>query len=121
MQRYILRFRGNGAMPPVDVERIKDQVEVTVVDESPRSLLVEAPEQELNDLIEHMPGWIIAQERMLALPDLRPHLKSPEPVRSSAQPARSSAQPPPPPPTRSQSQPRTAAKSPRRTRTKRND
>ena len=93
-------------MPLVDVARIKGQDEVKVLGESPRSLLVEAPADELHELIEHMPGWIMAQEQMWALPDQRPRAKAPAPTS---------------PATRARSPRSVGVRSSRRPRTKPND
>ncbi len=72
MSRFILRYRGTGAKPAGDVERVRALPSVTVLDDSsPRMLLVEAPQTELNALVDSMPGWIVTQERMIPLPDTR--------------------------------------------------
>lgn len=73
MARFILRFRGSGPKVAQDVERIRALHNATVLDDSsPRMLLVEAPEADLKALIDSMPGWIMAEERMIPLPDPRP-------------------------------------------------
>lgn len=72
MSRFILRYRGTGPKPTVDVERIRALPSVTVLDDSsPRMLLVEAPQTELKALVDSMPGWIMTQEQMIPLPDTR--------------------------------------------------
>lgn len=73
MNRFILRYRGEGSKPTEDVERIRSLQKVTVLDESsPRMLLVEGPGTRLQALLESMPQWILTPERMIPLPDPRP-------------------------------------------------
>lgn len=75
MSRFILRFRGKGAKSAEDVERIRALPATTVLDDSSRMLLVEAPEAELKAAIEAMPDWAMSEERMIPLPDPRPKLR----------------------------------------------
>jgi hypothetical protein len=76
MNRYILRFRGQGAKPAADVERIRSLPNATVLDdESARMLLVEAPADELQTAMASLPGWVMTEERMILLPDPRPRVR----------------------------------------------
>jgi hypothetical protein len=69
MDRYILRFRGDGSKPAADVEVIRALPHTKIVDEdSNRMLLVEAPKEELLSAMELLPNWILAEERMLSIP-----------------------------------------------------
>ncbi len=69
MDRYILRFRGDGSKPVDDVEMIRALPHTKIVDEdSSRMLLVEAPKEELLSAMELLPNWILADERMLSIP-----------------------------------------------------
>lgn len=73
MSRFILRYRGQGAKPTRDVDRIRSLENTKVLDESsPRMLLVEGPEAGLKALVESMPQWVLTPERMIPLPDPRP-------------------------------------------------
>lgn len=72
MDRFILRYRGSGPRPAETVERIRGLPNVTVLDDSPRMLLVEGLEGELRSLIESLSDWVMAPERMVPLPDPRP-------------------------------------------------
>jgi hypothetical protein len=75
MNRFILRYQGQGSKPAEDVERIRSLEQVKVLDESsPRMLLVEGPETRLKALVGSMPQWVLAPERMISLPDPRPKL-----------------------------------------------
>ena len=75
MSRFILRYRGTGAKPAADVERIQALANMTILDaSSARMLLVEAPQAELQALVDSMPAWVMAPEQMIPLPDPRPKL-----------------------------------------------
>ena len=72
MERFIVRYRGAGPKPEEDVRRIRALPTTTVIDDSPRMLLVAAPEAELRSLIASMSDWVLAPERTIKLPDPRP-------------------------------------------------
>ena len=72
MSRFILRYRGTGPKPDEDVQRIRALPNTIVLDDSPRMLLVEAPEDELKAALASMREWVMSQERMIPLPDPRP-------------------------------------------------
>jgi hypothetical protein len=71
MARFILRYRGAGPHPAGDAERIATLPGVEVIDDSPRMLLVEGPANALRAAVADMPGWVIAAERAVPLPDVR--------------------------------------------------
>jgi hypothetical protein len=73
--RYVLRYRGRGALPGSDVARIEQEVDV--LDRAPRLLLVEATSARLARLLEGLPRWIAADERGFAIPDGRPRVERP--------------------------------------------
>ena len=73
--RYILRYRGEGPIPAEDAERIRGLDGVSVIDSTSRMLLVEAPQEELEQLVASMPEWVISEERMVSRPDPRPKLR----------------------------------------------
>ncbi len=76
MNRYILRFRGQGSKPAADVEIIRSLPHTTVLDEeSARMMLVEAPADELKTAMRSLPDWVMTEERMLQLPDPRPRIR----------------------------------------------
>jgi hypothetical protein len=85
MPRYILRFRGNGSSPQDDVERLKADPEIRILDTaSSRMLLVEAAEEPLRKAIGGMPDWVMSEEHDIPLPDPRQRLsKPPEDKKSS--------------------------------------
>lgn len=71
MARFILRYRGAGPRPDADAERIAALAGVELLDDSPRMLLADGPEGALRAAVAAMPGWTIAEERAVPLPDLR--------------------------------------------------
>jgi hypothetical protein len=74
----VLRFRGDGAKPADDVERIRGLPEATVLDESsPRMILVESHEQPLRELVDSLPDWVLAPEQAIPVPDTRERVKRP--------------------------------------------
>lgn len=75
MSRFILRYRGAGAKPAEDVDRIRALPNAKVLDGSPRMLLVEAPEADMRALVDSLPDWVMTEERMIPLPDPRPKLR----------------------------------------------
>lgn len=77
MARYVLRFTGSGPRPAADLERIRSARDVTVLDDSARMLLVEAPAERVRKLIGSLPGWTSSPERTIQLPDPRPRPRRP--------------------------------------------
>ena len=75
MNRYILRFRGAGRKPAADVERVRALPQTTVLDDSSRMLLVEAPAEELETALKDLPDWSMSEEQTLTLPDPRPRVR----------------------------------------------
>jgi len=72
VKRHVLRFRGAGAKPPEDVARIRALPKLKVLDDaSGRMMLVEAPEDELTELMRSLPQWVLSEERRIPLPDPR--------------------------------------------------
>ncbi len=66
MKRFVLLYRGRGAPPESDRRRIEAVRALHVVEaESPRLLLVEAPEEELRAVVAALPQWTIGEEREL--------------------------------------------------------
>jgi len=76
MKRYILRYRGEGTRPEKDVELIRSLPETTVLDDSPRMLLVEAPEDPLRGALQLLPDWVMVEEEFIPLPDPRPKVRN---------------------------------------------
>jgi hypothetical protein len=72
MARFILRFTGKGPKPRLDVERIRAERRLTVLDESERMVLVEATDEKVVKIVAAMPEWTWSPERTFRLPDSRP-------------------------------------------------
>jgi hypothetical protein len=71
MARFILRYKGSGPKPDDDIARISGLPHTTVLEDSPRMLLVGAPEPELRTLIDSMPDWVMSPEQTITIPDPR--------------------------------------------------
>jgi hypothetical protein len=54
---------------------LRDDGRVEIVDEMPRLLLVDCPENVAEEWIARMPGWQMQAERRAKVPDPRPKLK----------------------------------------------
>jgi hypothetical protein len=67
-----VRYVGEGLRPSSDVQRILTTPGLTVLDDTPRMMLVEAGARDLKSLIGSMPGWTCTPERAIPLPDPRP-------------------------------------------------
>jgi len=75
--RFVLRYGGEGATPEADVDRVQQLVDATVVDASPRMLLVESPAEPLRRLVDSLPDWVMASEQTYAIPDTRKTVERP--------------------------------------------
>jgi hypothetical protein len=71
MERFILRYKGSGRKPEEDVRRIRSVPNTTVLDDTPRMLLVSGPESNLRSLVQSMSDWIMSPERTVNIP--KPH------------------------------------------------
>jgi hypothetical protein len=76
MPRYVVRFKGAGDPPPAAREHIRAQPEASVIDESERMLLIDAPEHVADTLGKALPDWSVTSERTIPLPkDPRPKIR----------------------------------------------
>ena len=69
--RFVLRYRGEGASPRSDVDRVAGLPATVVVDATPRMLLVEAEPDALQALVDELPDWVMAPEQGFPIPDTR--------------------------------------------------
>ncbi len=76
-RRFVVRLRGDSAEPAEDLERIRNLPEATVHESSPGMVLVESDEQPLRELVDSLPGWIVAPEQEIRIPDTRQRIKRP--------------------------------------------
>jgi hypothetical protein len=74
MAHYILRYRGAGAIPEGDVEHIRAQRDVQILDTSPRMLLIDAPRDDMQTLAASLADWVVTPETTYTVPDPRPHV-----------------------------------------------
>ncbi len=73
-----MRFAGDRGKPAADLERIRRLPEAIVLDaSSSRIVLVESDEQPLRDLVESLPGWVVAPEQETPVPDTRKRIRRP--------------------------------------------
>jgi hypothetical protein len=76
---FVLRSRGPGTDFDDVVALVRSLPEVRLLDVSaPRMLLVAMADAEADHLAQSLPGWIVAPQQTYALPDPRPHPRSPE-------------------------------------------
>ena len=73
--RFVVRFAVNRGEPVDQRERIRELPETTVLAESPRMLLVESDEQPLRELVESLPGCVLAPEQEIPVPDARERIE----------------------------------------------
>lgn len=78
-ERFVLRYRGEGAIPEADVARVRSLPGATVVDSTPRMLVVEAEPEPLRRLADSLPRWVVGQEQTYAVPDTRKTVEEPPP------------------------------------------
>jgi hypothetical protein len=71
MKRYILRYTGTTSAPADHVASILATPGTTVVDRSPKMLLVDGEEPALRKTLKSMPEWSLHSEQTLSLPDTR--------------------------------------------------
>lgn len=89
MQRFVLRFTGQGAAPAADLERISTAAGVSVIDTSARMVLVEASAAAGSRLADDLTGWIFVPEQSLPLPDPRRRPVAAPPAMPGSRPATS--------------------------------
>src|SRR6185295_9160122 len=77
MPRFILRYRGQGARPQGAVDKIRGIGGASVLEDSDRMMLVEAPEQELREAFGAEADWIVTPEIKYEVPDTRKKVRRP--------------------------------------------
>jgi hypothetical protein len=70
-ERFILRYRGQGAGPEDVIARLGELQDAVVVDSTPRMLLVESEPEPLRRLVDGLPDWVMGVEQRYAVPDTR--------------------------------------------------
>ena len=67
----MLRYRGSGPAPAAELDRVRSDPRVHIIDESPRMLLVEATEADAESLRSELGGWLVSEEQFYAQVDPR--------------------------------------------------
>jgi hypothetical protein len=75
--RFVLRYRGEGAAPDADVALVRDLAGTVVVHSSDRMLLVESDGRPLAELVDGLADWVMAPEQSYAVPDTRKRIEGP--------------------------------------------
>jgi len=73
VQRFVLRYRGSG--DPAAIREKLRALGASIIEDSGRMLLVEAPEQPLKEALASERGWLVAPEVSYAHPDPRRSIK----------------------------------------------
>ncbi len=77
MSRFIIRYRGEGERPRDTLDRIRGIKGVSVVEDSGRMVLVEAPEQPLRSALGSEVDWVISPDVTYEVPDTRKKVQRP--------------------------------------------
>jgi len=72
VQRYVLRYRGKGKYPAAVLEALRASG-ASIIEDTERMLLVEAPEHGLDRVLGQ--EWLVTPEVSYALPDPRRSIK----------------------------------------------
>jgi hypothetical protein len=78
MNRFVLRYMESGCSMEDMKKIISTMGTITVLDETPRMLLVEAGQGDIKALGGRGTGWLIAPERIVASLPTIPHLHKPD-------------------------------------------
>jgi len=74
MKQYIVRYTKSASAPQEEKERVKSFPGVKVIDDSPRSLLIQASQETAAALGAALPDWLVSAQQEYTLPDPRPHI-----------------------------------------------
>jgi hypothetical protein len=72
MEKYILRYRGQGIMPDEEARHILESADATILDDSARMVLVEAVGAKLKAAVAGMDQWSVSPEHTVPLDDPYP-------------------------------------------------
>lgn len=76
MPRFVVRYRGQGARPQDAVDRVRRIEGASILDDSDRTMLVDASEEALRGALTPETDWIIAPEVAYPVPDTRKRVQS---------------------------------------------
>ena len=77
MPRFIVRYRGRGERPQDTLIKVQGIEGASVLEDSGRMLLVEAPEYALRNALVPETDWVISPEVRYAIPDTRKKVQAP--------------------------------------------
>ena len=77
MARFVVRYRGRGERPEQAIQRVRSIKDASVLDDTGRMMLVDAPEHELRSALGSDADWVIAPEVSYSVPDPRPRILRP--------------------------------------------
>jgi hypothetical protein len=67
--RFILRYTGGDPAPAGQIARLRSVPGTQVIDQSDRMLLVEGLQEDLEEAIRALGGWVLTPERTVPIPD----------------------------------------------------
>lgn len=70
-----MRYTGQEPASDEDIARVRAWPQTTILDQTSRMLLVEAPEGASRTLADALPGWVITPEQLIPVPSTRPTLR----------------------------------------------
>ncbi len=74
VRRFIVRYRGKGEYPQRVLDKMRG-VGISIIEDSGRMLLVEAPKQTLEEALASEPEWLVTPEVSYERPNPRPSIK----------------------------------------------
>ena len=74
MPRFVIRYRGKGEYPERVLKKMRS-VGASIIEDSGRMLLVEAPKQRLEEAMASEPEWLVTPEVSYERPDPRQSIK----------------------------------------------
>jgi hypothetical protein len=66
---FILRYTGGDPAPAGHIARLRSVPGTQVIDQSDRMLLVEGLQEDLEEAIRALGGWVLTPERTVPIPD----------------------------------------------------
>lgn len=76
MPRFVVRYRGKGERPQDAVDKVGRIEGASVLEDSGRMMLVEAPEQALRNALTPQTDWMISPEISYSIPDVRKRVQA---------------------------------------------
>ncbi len=77
MPRFVVRYRGKGERPQDAVDKVQGIEGASVLEDSGRMMLVEAPEQALRNALAPETDWMISPQVIYSIPGTRKKIQAP--------------------------------------------